>query len=168
MKKLNFKIKGQIPKDAIIQIDGKPVKFKKNKNNIKVYQHETENTKVVVTINKYLELNGKHWFFWQMFLFFITLFGIFDARAEKKCFVIDCKLEFFVQGDTEIELKFNKIFDGKKAVEVITEANCFESKNQYTIDKSCKKKLKKLKTSKIVSAIFIAVLVAVLIVVLSV
>ena len=156
MRTVLFKIKGRLPNDSIIKIDDKIIKFKKNKKSIYSYTHQTESAKVTVSVKKYLELNVKGWFFWQMLLFLATLFGIFDARPEKKCLTVDCQFDFYLKEDnTNVDLKFNKVADGQKAIEVISEANCFEAKNLYTVDKNCKKKLKKLKVAKIITTVVI-------------
>ena len=166
MKNINFKIKGQIPKNTIIHIDGKIVKFKKNKNNNLVYTHQTESAKTTITMVRYLELNVKHWFFWQMLLFFASIFGIFDQRADKKCMTLEVKLDVFHEGDANVELRFNKQLDGKPAVDVVSEANVFEAKNVYIVDKNCKKKLKKLKTAKIITTVLVLALAIALLVML--
>ena len=97
MKYVDIKIKGQLPKNTIIKIDGQDVKFKKNKHNNLEHSYQTESAKTTITMKRYLELNVKGWFFWQMLLFLCTLFGIFDARPDKKCMLIDVKLYFFLK-----------------------------------------------------------------------
>ena len=167
MKYVDIKIKGQLPKNTIIKIDGQDVKFKKNKNNNLEHSYQTESAKTTITMKRYLELNVKGWFFWQMLLFLCTLFGIFDARPDKKCMLIDVKLDVFLKDDnTNVEIRFNKQLDGREAVVVETEANYFAAKNQYTVDKKCKQKLKKLKTAKIITTVLVLALAIALLVVL--
>ena len=166
MKNLNIKINGSLPKDSLISIDDKVVKFKRDKHNKLFYNYQTESSKVTINIKKYSEMHIKHWFFWQMFMFFITLFGIFDSKLEKKVLTINCKFNVFINQDESVVIKCNKFIDEGEAIQIETNANVFVEKNAYKVDKEAKKKFKKLKIAKILSVFGIGIVIALLIILL--
>ena len=166
MNNVTFKMKGVIPKGSILMIDKKPVKFKRDKQYNWVYKHETQNSKVTFEFKKYLELNVKHWFFWQMLMFVATFFGIFNTRPEKNCLELNCKIEFDVNENTEVVLRNNRFKDEGRAVEIETTTNYTEHQNKYRLNKEVKQKLKKLKTATILIGIGFAILLVVLLLLL--
>ena len=166
MNSVTFKMKGVIPKGSILMIDKQPVKFKRDKQYNWVCKHETQNSKVTFEFKKYLELNVKHWFFWQILMFIVTFFGIFNTRPEKKCLELNCKIEFDVGENTEVVIRNNRFSDEGRALEIETSTNYVEHQNKYRLNKEAKQKLKKLKTTKILIGIGFAVLLVVLLLLL--
>lgn len=164
MKKMNFKLKGIIPRNTQIFVDDKLLKTKKDKFGNKIIEYQTEKDKVIVRVFKFLELDSKAWFWLEMLYFFLTLFGIFDVRLDKKCLVLDSLFEFDTMDGAEVTLKINKFEPEGKAVLVESNVTYIEKKNQQHVDVKAKEKLKKLKIAKIVSLILIAVIATVLVV----
>ena len=166
MHNIMFKIKGLIPKDTLIFVDDVPTKFKKDKHHNLSCNYQTEKSKVSLKIVRYFDANSKHWFFWQIFMFLITIFGIFSPRVEKKPLELNSEFEFEVSENTEIVLTANAFKDCGKAYEVTSSLPYVELKNKFRVSKEVKKKYKKLKTAKIVTFLGVLVLAIILLIVL--
>ena len=166
MNKLNMKINGVNTRGLDIKIDDKKVNVLKNKYGNKAVIYETENPTVNIKIKKYLEINSRAWFFWQMLFFFLSVFGIFDFKLDKKCVVIDCEFEVKLEEITTLNLSMNYVKSLEKALKVDSNADIKEIKNVAYVDEKAKKRMKILKITKIFTLIALLILVIVLLTVL--
>ena len=166
MNKLNMKINGVNTRGLDIKIDDKKVNVLKNKYGNKAVIYETENPTVNIKIKKYLEINSRAWFFWQMLFFFLSVFGIFDFKLDKKCVVIDCEFEVKLEEITTLNLSMNYVKSLEKALKVDSNADIKEIKNVAYVDEKAKKRIKILKITKIFTLIALLILVIVLLTVL--
>lgn len=166
MNKLNMKINGVNTRGLDIKIDDKKVNLLKNKFGNKTVIYETENPTVNIKIKKYLEINSKAWLLWQMLFFFLSVFGIFDFKLDKKCVIIDCEFEVKLEEITTLNLSMNYMKSLEKALKVDSNADIKEIKNVAYVDEQAKKRMKVLKTTKICTFAGLIVLAVVLLVVL--
>ncbi|MBQ8844773.1 MAG: hypothetical protein IJ008_02010 [Clostridia bacterium] len=141
MNELKLKLKGQRNFRPTICVDGKAVKFKKNKFGSIETKVATEKNSVEITIYKHLEIKSKLYILWYILYFFISIFGIFDVREDKKCIVYDCKFKVELNGTTSVDLTFNTSKD-EAALAVESEANVEEIKNVTYVDQEAKKRMK--------------------------
>lgn len=160
MNQLNLKMTGAWNVKPVILIDDKPVKWKKNKyGNVEIIQ-QFDKDKVEVKICKYFELNGKLWFLMSMLFFIISLFGILDVPYNKKCIAVDCKFIVALAEKTEVKVKFNKLSDQGRAVEIESEAEVQEIINEYYVDTRAKKRRKILIITKLL--VWIALIISII------
>ena len=80
------------------------------------------------------------WWLYVIISFIISIFGLFEPPYDKKCIVIDCKFNVKLNDTNEIKLKFNTMNSQGKAVEIETQNQVDEIKNEYYVDKKAKTK----------------------------
>ena len=141
MNELKVKLTGLNDKCSI-SIDGTPLKFKKNKFGSIEATHKTDKTKVELSVVKYLEINSKLWWLWQIIYFFLSVFGLFDVFKDKKCLVIEAKFNINLKEQTEIMLQLNRQRNDNKALSVKTTAEFEEIKNVSGIGDAIFEKIK--------------------------
>lgn len=135
-------------KNPTIKIDGKEIKFKKQKNGEYAATYETENDSVELTVNKVHEASGALWFLWAFFFFVIGFFGIFDPRYDYRCRAIDYRLKLDLKEETNLKLHFIKFAEGGRAIDCVRDCPAEEITNNYYTDMQAKKKLKIFKIIK--------------------
>lgn len=162
MSKLSLKVNG-LPKDVLIKIDNKKVKLKKNSFGNLGCEYSTDNQNVKITLQKFLEINNKFWWLWQIVYFVISIFGIFDYRLDKQCYVIDCEFDVQVSENTTLTLRYDGKTGKEKALQIETDANVTEIKNQFYVDENAKKRMKKLKFIKLATFFCEALIIVLLI-----
>lgn len=86
MKTLNLKIQGGLELNPLIEIDGKTVDYKRNKDGNIEIKHQTENDCANVSVKNVLEINGPCWWLVQMLYFIVSLFGLLNPRLPKACY----------------------------------------------------------------------------------
>lgn len=166
MKELEIKLTGQQNLgETVINIDDKPVKFRKNEFGSLICKYQTENDKVNIKVFRMLDVGGMLWFITQLFFFLISIFGIFDTHYKERCLVIDFETEVDLKEDNKITLQINSPKENENAIIVQTDLINQEVSNQYYLDTSAKKTLKILKFSKIflTLAIIIAAIVVLMV-----
>lgn len=161
-----MKINGVNTRGLDIKIDDKKVNLLKNKFGNKTVIYETESPTVNIKIKKYLEINSKLWLLWQMIFFFLSVFGIFDFKLDKKCVIIDCEFEVKLEEITTLNLSMNYMKSLEKALKVDSNADIKEIKNVAYVDEQAKKRMKVLKITKICTFAALLILAVVLLVVL--
>ena len=124
----------------VIKVDGQIIKAKKNEFNSYEADYNTDNDNVEISIERNLELNSKLWRLYVIISFIISIFGLFEPPYDKKCIVIDCKFNVKLNDTNEIKLKFNTMNSQGKAVEIETQNQVDEIKNEYYVDKKAKTK----------------------------
>lgn len=166
MKELEIKLTGQQNLGEItINIDDKPVQFKKNNFGNLVCKYQTENDKVNIKIARMLDVGGVLWFITQLLFFVISIFGILDIHHKQKCFVIDFEADVELKEESKILLQLNTPREDDKAISIETDLSVQEITNKVFVDKKAKKTLKILTISKIILALaIIGAIIAVLMV----
>ncbi len=155
MNNLKIKVTGS-NKNELLLVDNKIVKYKRNNFGTIEADFQTEKSQVEVRVVRYLEITRKHWFWWQVLYFFISIFGIFDVKADKKCVVMDCHYLMSLNGDCEMKIQIDSTSSEPK---VLAESNTEfqEIKNHVFVDKTAKKRLKGWRAFKIVLWIALAI-----------
>ena len=165
MKKLELEFIGLNDKELNILVDGKFVKPKKNKDKIYTACYSTDKDECEVVVFKPHRYLGKGYLWWNLLFFFISIFGIFDVRANKRLAVLDCRFTIKLESDTLVRLARLDFVDGEKAIEIITQAQTCEIANVHYFDKDAKIRSKKVKRAKIISTA-LAVLIAVALIII--
>lgn len=124
----------------VIKVDGQIIKAKKNEFGSYETDYNTDNDNVEISIERNLELNAKLWWLYVIISFIISIFGLFEPPYDKRCIVIDCKFNVKLNDTNEIKLKFNTMNSQGKAVEIETQNQVDEIKNEYYVDKKAKTK----------------------------
>lgn len=167
---LDFEFIGFKDSANSVLVDGKVVKLKKVRSKSKqtkyTYSYETENKSCDVTIYKSHSYEGKGWFWWNLLTFFVSIFGIFDEKPNKKFVVLDSSFRVSSDKDTSVCIKRLNFQDQGKLVSVETDATVEEFTNVQFYDKEAKKKHGKMKKAKIGFTFAVIILIAVLISVL--
>lgn len=167
MNKLNLRLQGGMGIRPKIQIDGQEMKYNRKKHEAIQIAHETDKSQVLLEISNILEINGPLWFIMQMLFFVVSVFGIFNPRLEKQCFLVSYKAKINLQeGENKVVLKFNQLAVNSPAISVINEASVEVMENNCVLDKKAKKRKKILTLSYVLSYLLALVLTIMLIVVL--
>ena len=152
MRTLNLKLQGGYNFRPYIEIDGKLVPYKRNKNKSAVINYQTEKAVVDVNITNALELNGPCWWLVQMCFYIFSLFGIFNPKVDENLYLIKYSAKLHLaDGENNITLKFNQTKDKARAIDILGEGNVEEINNIYEFDNRAKKRKKILKFSHICS-----------------
>ena len=156
--KLEIELVGVYDKANTLVVDEKVVKLKKKDGNTRYAVVETEKSKVDVAMYKAHHYVGKHWFWWQLLYFFVSVFGIFDIKQDKSCSVVDCRFRLnLTQDTTKAYISICDVKEDKFAI-IDTIAEIQEFSNKKYIDYVGVKRRNILKWIKIV--IFLGCLIA--------
>ena len=158
MKTINLKMSGLSSKlNPIVKIDDSVIKGKKNEFGSYEASYETEKDEVEISISRNLELNSKLWWLYSLISFIVSIFGIFEPPYDRKNIVVDCKFVVKLNDINEIKIKFNSMAKQGKAVEIETQNEFNEIKNEYYVDKKAKTKWRILIILKLV--IWVAIII---------
>ncbi len=158
MKTINLKMSGLSSKlNPIVKIDDSVIKGKKNEFGSYEASYETEKDEVEISISRNLELNSKLWWLYSLLSFIVSIFGIFEPPYDRKNIVVDCKFVVKLNDINEIKIKFNSMAKQGKAVEIETQNEFNEIKNEYYVDKKAKTKWRILIILKLV--IWVAIII---------
>ena len=143
--------------NPIVKIDDSVIKGKKNEFGSYEASYETEKDEVEISISRNLELNSKLWWLYSLLSFIVSIFGIFEPPYDRKNIVVDCKFVVKLNDINEIKIKFNSMAKQGKAVEIETQNEFNEIKNEYYVDKKAKTKWRILIILKLV--IWVAIII---------
>jgi len=155
MRNLEIKLKGCAGIIPVVKIDGKSIKLKNNTFGNKVANFQTDKEKVNVKIYRYLELGGKFWLLTEILFFLISLFGVFDAKRDKSCTILDVDLDVSLNEQTILALALNSNKKDKKGVAIEVNTEVQENSNICFVDDVIAKRKKALRFIKI--GIFVAI-----------
>lgn len=152
MNTLKLSVQGGLGIQPIIKIDDNVVKYKRNKNKVIELQHQTNKDKVTISIENVLEVNGPCWWLMQMLFFVVSVFGIFNPRLEKLCYIISYKCTLSLhEGENTAVIKIGKLQDKAEVINMVTENEYIVERNECVIDEKAQKRKKILKISKILA-----------------
>ena len=158
MKEVNLILRGMDAKNAVIFVDDKAVKTKRNNFGGQTATVQTENNSVRVRVESVLELQNPMWLLTNIFFFLISIFGLLDVRPSKTLTVVEYDATItLVDGENNIALTL----DLNKAPKVLAETACQieEHQNKLEIDETLKKRKKILKISKIFTFIISVIII---------
>ena len=162
MNNLRLKFYNDLKTNLCVFIDDKPLRIKSGNGVTKL---ETEKKSIKLRVCKINTFHKKHWFLWQMFLYFIRIFGIFNTKRDKKFWVFDYEYEINLVENTTFELLYDFQKDGKRKVIAKTNAEYKEISGTCYVDELAKARNKKLRLPKILSIFaFIALVIILLII----
>ena len=165
MARLDLKFVGLNDLEGAISVNDKLVKLNKNDDGSLSYTLETD-TNVDVSIYKGHRYLSKRWFWWNLLYFFISIFGIFDTKHNKKCLVLYASFNISAEKDSKIVISRQDFEDGAKFVNVDTDAQIEEISNVQYYDQVAKKRHSKMKLIKFGIIALSVVLTAVLVILL--
>ena len=155
MKNVNFKFVGLDSKVVpTVLVDGEVIACKKNDFGSYEANIQTEKDEIEVAISRELELKSKLWWLYALISFIVSVFGIFNPSYDRKC-LFNFKLS---EENNAIKIKFNTLSSSGKAVTIEGADNYQEVKNEYTIDKTAKRRRIALLIIKILVWIGLAIL----------
>lgn len=164
MAKLELEFVGY--NDAInsLTINGKRVKLTKNKNNTRTCLVEAEHAEIVVykTHNYF----GKRWFWWNLFYYLISVFGLLDFNRNKRCLVVDFRFNLNLTKETKVVISIQNFENGGKFAEIECEEQVDIINNVQYFDVEGQKRHKKMKPAKIGIFLLFALVVTLLIILL--
>lgn len=166
MAKLELEFVGFKQVEGNIAVDGKIIKFKKNKNKTYSYVSDGVSEKCEIVVYKTHNYIGKNWFWWNLLYFFVSMFGLFDIKQNKKCLVFDGRFCVDVKEDTRVVIRRQNFENGGKLFLLETSSEVEETSNVQYYDKEAKKKHRKMKKFKLATTIIAMVLTIALIVLL--
>ena len=161
MKNVNFKFVGLDSKVVpTVLVDGEVIACKKNEFGSYEANIQTEKDEIEVAISRELELKSKLWWLYALISFIVSVFGIFNPSYDRKCISIECLFNFKLSEENNaIKIKFNTLSSSGKAVTIEGADNYQEVKNEYTIDKTAKRRRIALLIIKILVWIGLAILI---------
>ena len=108
MKTLKIKFKSfNFSKNSVVLIDGKSIKFQKDRFENRVYEYTTMSDTVNLKIFMLNELNRKGWFLIALFHYIISLFGIFNPPYDKFGYDFNYETNIDLNEISTVEIKFN-------------------------------------------------------------
>lgn len=144
-------------------LDGTPIKLKRNRSGLYEGLYTTEKDNIELSVYKYLEIKSKLWLLMSLVFFVVSLFGLISPRYDKRCIVLEYKVNIKLKENTEVKLSANRFVDKGRAFEITTDADAKEIKNIAYVDKLAKKRLRILRAIEVVLWIaLIIVLIALL------
>lgn len=165
MSKIEMEFVGFNNFQNCIAIDGKIIKTQKsNKKNVYTFESVKENAHV--TIYKTHQFVGKHWLWWNLLFFFVSIFGLFDIRHNKRCSVFEGDFVISTEKDCKFVIRKKEFQDGGGLFEVEGITPIKEISNTQYYDKTGQsryKKMKKIKVGIIVTVCVLSVFVIILI-----
>ena len=122
-------------------IDGKNIPYETNTTGSYDAVYTTDKDSANILVYKYLEIRGKLWWLMSLLFFFVSVFGIFDSRYDKKCIVAHLEYNVRLQGENHMQLAFYPPHDKLRAADAAGDFPAFEEKqNIFYIDKIAKKR----------------------------
>ena len=147
-----------------VYVDGKPVEVKHcGRRNDSECTFTTENDTVEITLTKRYSMEGKGWFWINLLFYFISIFGIFDAREGRKFQTYTYRALLHLNGTNNIEVHINKFVNGQRALEVTGDCAIDEQENVFFIREDLRKRRKQLNWFNAV--LWIAIIVAIIFVI---
>lgn len=154
MKELEIKLTGtRNLAETVVEIDDKPVQFKKNQFGSLVCRYQTANDHVNIKVKRLLDVGGLWWFITQLCFFLISILGIFDVRSHEKGLVLDFEAAVDLKTENNLTLRLNRPQADGKAINIETDLGCRELSNGYYLDTHAARTLKRLKFAKICCAL---------------
>jgi len=145
MTKLRLEISGFNKALNNMTINGKYQKVKKvRRSNLRYVEFETDEKVSQVSICKTHEYVGKLWWLWNLVYFFVSIFGLFDNKIDKRCGIIDCKFKVNTEKDTVVKLEVQNFGENDKFANIESESNVTEIANVFKFDTEAQKKHKKM------------------------
>ena len=146
MNQLNLQIaKSSVITSPSIYIDGNAVPVTRGKNGQRdVCQYTTDKDFVEIVVTKHYELEGKWWFIMSMLFFFISVLGIFDTRIGKRFYSVNYRARVYLRGNANLQMSFKMFREGERAIELKGDTEIEELENQYSTNKTLKKRRKVL------------------------
>ncbi len=141
-------------------INGKFAQIEKMQDGTKKCVAEVTEPTAEVVVYKSHYYTGKAWFWWALLYYVISLFGIFDARQDKKCMVIDCRFKINLDTDKKVVLKVKDFEDGGKFLEFEGETQVEELINKQYFDMEARKRHKKMRKAKAAMTVCSLVIIA--------
>ena len=157
MSRLTVKMRGNSPLNPAITVDGKDCAVKRNQYGNKTVTVDSNSDYAEIRIFNVIAESSPLWVLYSLFFFFISVFGIFDVRENRKCFVIDVTIKVRLYGDTDFDVAYLPLNDGAKAVEIACDGDYSVENNVYSIDETAKKRRKIMLLVKIALWIALAV-----------
>ncbi|MDE6790202.1 MAG: hypothetical protein K2J61_00615 [Clostridia bacterium] len=146
MNVMNLRIIGALRGDTFVTVDGARVE----NGNCTI---QTEKTQVRVAVCRYIDAGGPLWFIVQLFLFIVSIFGIFDVRGRGKYLVADCQMDIYLKQSCDLTIKINPPKKNAKVAEFNGDIWLAEWSNKYVADESAKKKYFALNLTKLFLAL---------------
>ncbi len=158
MKEVNLILRGMDAKNAVVFVDNKAVKTKRNNFGGQTATVQTENNSVRVRVESVLELQNPMWLLTNIFFFLISIFGLLDVRPSKTLTIVEYDATITLGGG---ENNIALTLDLNKAPKVLAETACQieEHQNKLEIDETLKKRKKILKISKIFTFIISVIII---------
>lgn len=140
--------------------EDKPVKFEKS-GSAYTGRIDTENDFVELSMVRYLDIGGALWFFLQLVLFVVSIFGLFDIGRQKyRTIALDVRVKVDLGKTDKLKLRMLPCKADAAAVKFDPSEAVQEESNAYYNDENAQKTLKKLKTAKILTAVAVVLAVA--------
>ena len=153
MKVLNVKVSAPGSYNYALYANGRETEYKKDKFGNRLYKIETEESSVNVKLVAASVYGGKRWSFFAVFLFLISIFGLFAPKRREtgKGFAFEANYDLS-DGEIFSELKLNKDFSADGEAFAVTGATEV-TKNFFYTDEEVKARVKKMKAVKWIIAV---------------
>ena len=151
LNNLNLKVSNISNFNPTIYVDGKVIKFRRDNFGNYVTTYQTSSPTVKIEIKKMYDINGPFWFLTSLLFFFVSIFGIFDLKPNKRCISVIASFNVKVTKNCNLKIGFKSRTQMEKAFELEpTECEIEgETGNKYFIDDVAKKRYKTMRIVKI-------------------
>ena len=142
MKELIIDVWGKFKTKPIVTIDGQRVEYERRDGGAYRIYHTSDKDKVTVRVIKILEINCKNWFLWHLLYFFISVFGLFDIRSDRKCIVYDLSFEAeLIRQKTTLSVRILRPKKKGVAADIKGDTNIAVKENSFRVDKAARRKV---------------------------
>ena len=145
MSKVVINLSSKIPPYTTILVDNQPLKFENadDKTSKITSSFETSKSEVTLKIIRHSTLSTRLWFLYEMFFFFVCIFGIFDMH-ERLSFTVDCLCNLKINTTQDVNVTFQLLptLVNGKVVKFVDDNNITVISNDYIPNEKLKKRKK--------------------------
>ena len=99
-------------------------------------------------VTRLYELESRWWFLMGLLFFFVSLFGIFDMRTDKRFLSYEYKATLTLTGDAHVQFRPCKYGEGQVALASDYDCEAYEHTNVYRAKTELKKRRRALAWTK--------------------
>lgn len=160
MKTLKVSMVSTLHSHICTMVDGTPIKLKRNRSGLFEGSYNTDKDDIELSVYKYLEIKSKLWLLMSLVFFVVSLFGLISPRYDKRCIVLEYKVNIKLKENTEVKLSASRFVDNGRAFEITTDADVKEITNIAYVDKVAKRRLRILRA--IEAVLWIALIIVII------
>lgn len=122
----------------IVCIDGEVIALKKNQFESLETDIQTDEEEFTLAITRDHELGRSFWWLYGILIFLLSFFGVFNPPYDRRCILFSVGYKIVADRSSGIGVIFHSLEKNGRVVELETDNNFEEIKNEYHVDKTLK------------------------------